>query len=82
MSKHLTLVFDVENLTTKEIEALTSQNIVRYMAWGHIPYQRDELLEALQELYHLIDSAHDGERVFTTEMQKKARAAIAKARGE
>jgi hypothetical protein len=41
-----------------------------------------ELLEALQELYHLIDSAHDGERVFTTEMQKKAGAAIAKATGD
>jgi hypothetical protein len=41
-----------------------------------------DLLEALQELYHLIDSAHDGERVFTTEMQKKAKAAIAKATGE
>jgi len=41
-----------------------------------------DLLEALQELYHLIDSTHDGERVFTTEMQKKAKAAIAKAKGE
>ena len=41
-----------------------------------------ELLEALEDLYHLIDSAHDGERVFTTEMQQKAKAAIAKAKGD
>jgi hypothetical protein len=70
MSKHLTLVFDVENLTTQEIESLTCQDIVRYMAWGHIPYERDELLEALEAI------AGDG--VFATEMQKKARAAVTK----
>lgn len=43
--------------------------------------QRDELLEALEELYHLIDDAHDGDRVFTFELAQKARAAIAKAKG-
>ena len=43
--------------------------------------QRDELLEALEELYYLIDDAHDGDRVFTFELQKKAKSAIAKARG-
>ena len=41
-----------------------------------------ELLEALEELYHLIDDAHDGDRVFTFELAQKAKAAIAKARGE
>jgi hypothetical protein len=40
-----------------------------------------ELLEALEELYHLIDTAHDGDRVFTFELAQKAQAAIAKARG-
>ena len=41
-----------------------------------------ELLEALEELYHLIDDAHDGDRVFTFELAQKAKAAIAKARGQ
>lgn len=41
-----------------------------------------ELLEALEELYHLIDDAHDGDRVFTLELAQKAKAAIAKARGQ
>ena len=41
-----------------------------------------DLLEALEELFHLIDSAHDGERVFTFKMQRKAKAAIAKAKGD
>ena len=41
-----------------------------------------DLLEALEELYHLIDDAHDGERIFTLEMQMKAKAAIAKAKGK
>jgi len=40
-----------------------------------------ELLEALEDLFHLIADAHDGERVFTFNMQRKARAAIAKAKG-
>ena len=44
--------------------------------------QRDELLEALEEIYHLIDDAHDGDRVFTFELAQKAKAAIAKARGQ
>jgi hypothetical protein len=35
----------------------------------------------LEELYHLIDDAHDGDRVFTFELAQKAKAAIAKARG-
>ena len=43
--------------------------------------QRDELLGALEELFYLIDDAHDGERVFTFEIQRKAKAAIAKAKG-
>jgi hypothetical protein len=58
--------------------------------WGAIGPEEDacliaaapELLEALEELFHLIDSAHDGERVFTFKMQRKAKAAIAKAKGE
>jgi hypothetical protein len=41
-----------------------------------------ELLEALEELYHLIDDAHDGDRVFTLELAQKAKAAIEKARGQ
>jgi hypothetical protein len=41
-----------------------------------------ELLEALEQLYHLIDNAHDGDRVFTFELAQKAKAAIAKARGQ
>jgi len=41
-----------------------------------------ELLEALEELFHLIDDAHDGERVFTWDMQRRCRAVIAKAKGE
>jgi len=41
-----------------------------------------ELLEVLEELYHLIDDAHDGDRVFTFELAQKAKAAIAKARGQ
>jgi hypothetical protein len=41
-----------------------------------------ELLAALEELYHLIDDAHDGDRVFTLELAQKAKAAIAKARGQ
>lgn len=41
-----------------------------------------ELLEALEELYRLIDDAHDGDRVFTLELAYKAKAAIAKARGQ
>lgn len=41
-----------------------------------------EVLEALEELFYLIDGAHDGERVFTFKMQRKAKAAIAKAKGE
>jgi hypothetical protein len=41
-----------------------------------------ELLEALEELFHLVDDAHDGERVFTWDMQGRCRAAIAKAKGE
>ena len=41
-----------------------------------------ELLEALEELYHLIDDAHDGDRVFTFELAQKAKTAIAKARGQ
>jgi hypothetical protein len=54
----------------------------QYWPDAHLIAAAPDLLEALQELYHLIDSAHDGERVFTTEMQKKAKAAIAKAKGE
>ena len=58
--------------------------------WGAVGREEDacliaaapELLEALEELFHLIDSAHDGERVFTFKMQRKAKAAIAKAKGE
>ena len=53
-----------------------------YEANANLIAAAPDLLEALQELYHLIDSAHDGKRVFTTEMQKKVRAAIAKATGE
>ena len=41
-----------------------------------------ELLEALEELYHLIDDAHDGDRVFTFELAQKAKSVIAKARGQ
>lgn len=41
-----------------------------------------ELLEALEEFYHLIDDAHDGDRVFTFELAQKAKAAIAKAKGD
>jgi hypothetical protein len=44
--------------------------------------QRLELLEVLEELFHLIDDAHDGERVFTFEMQRKVQAVIAKTKGE
>jgi len=40
-----------------------------------------DLLEALEELFHLIDDAYDGERLFTLNLQRKVRAAIAKAKG-
>jgi len=49
---------------------------------AHLIAAAPDLLEALEELFHLIDDAHDGERVFTWEMQRKARTAIAKAKGE
>ena len=59
------------------------------MIWGAVTRKVDahliaaapDLLEALEELFYLIDAAHDGERVFTWEIQRKARAAIAKAKG-
>jgi hypothetical protein len=73
MRKHLTLVFDVENLTTQEIESLTSQDIVRYMAWGHIPYERDELLGALKDF--VMEYGEWG-------LNDKARSAIARSTGE
>lgn len=41
--------------------------------------QRDELLEAFEKLVSLIDT---GEGTWTLEEQQKARAAIAKAKGE
>lgn len=41
--------------------------------------QRDELLEALEKVVSLIDA---GEGTWTLEEQQKARAAIAKAKGE
>ena len=49
---------------------------------AHLIAAAPELLEALEELYHLIDDAHDGDRVFTFELAQKAKTAIAKARGQ
>ena len=82
MSSYLTLVFDVGSLTTQEIKALTSQDIVRYMAWGHIPYQRDELLKAL-ELYLSQDEIAQGYGAgIGGDAEVNARAAIVKATGD
>jgi hypothetical protein len=61
---------------------------IAYMGWSankadaRLIAAAPELLETLEELYRLIDDAHDGDRVFTFELAQKAKAAIAKARGQ
>jgi hypothetical protein len=53
MPKHMTVVFDVEDWSTDEIRAITEK--ARYMAWGHVPYQRDELVTVLKEALDSLD---------------------------
>ena len=47
MPKHLTVVFDVKDWSTDEIRALTDE--ASYLAWGHVPHQRDRVIEMLKE---------------------------------
>jgi hypothetical protein len=67
--KYLTLVFNTEHLADWEIKSLLSQNVdlLKHMAWGHISYQRDDLLKALQAFVDACDSGADPEENFLDE---------------
>jgi hypothetical protein len=53
MPKHLTVVYDVEDWSTDEIRNISER--ARYMSWGHVPYQRDELVTVLKEALESLD---------------------------
>jgi hypothetical protein len=53
MPKHMTVVFEVEDWSTDEIRVITEK--ARYMAWGHVPYQRDGLLQLLKDTLESLD---------------------------
>jgi hypothetical protein len=53
MPKHMTVVFDVEDWSTDEIRAITEK--ARHMSWGHVPYQRDELVIVMKEALDSLD---------------------------
>jgi hypothetical protein len=59
MPKHLTIVFDVSDWSTDEIRAITEK--ARHMSWGHVPYQRDMLVEALKEALESLNRLTDDE---------------------
>jgi hypothetical protein len=40
--RYLTLVFDDKAMQHAERERLIKHPAVSYMAWGHVPYERDE----------------------------------------
>lgn len=48
MTTYMTVVHDVKGMSIDEIKELTSGPSVKYMAWGHVPYERDDLLAQLQ----------------------------------
>jgi hypothetical protein len=47
---HLTLVFDVTDMDLQEIADLTHRRDVCYMAWGHVPYERDRLKKQIEQV--------------------------------
>ena len=53
MPKHLTVVFNVEDWSTDEIRELTDK--ASYLAWGHVPHQRDRVIEMLKEALENLD---------------------------
>ena len=49
-SKYLTIVYNVEGLTEDDIRVLIGHPLASYLAWDHIPHQRDMLLARVARL--------------------------------
>jgi hypothetical protein len=58
MPKHLTVVYDVTKWSDEDVQATYADTGV-YMAWGHVPYERDSLAEQLREANEALEFFKD-----------------------
>ena len=50
MKKYLTVVYDATEWSQDKIESTTCNRDASYLAWGHVPYQRDDLVALIRDL--------------------------------